>query len=131
MANHIFPIIVSGQSSIALKIMRIAELGILIDRALQVPGRESMPRKRKSDPLPVRNTKSVRNLLDLVPTSSSTGDGGNNSGEDLEKLIEVIHEKFRKRTKEQKDQAERKVREMVQHATTTLERHVLDYEGQV
>lgn len=130
MANHESPIIVSSQSTLIM-IMRNAKLGNLIDRALQIPGRENMPRKRKSDPLPVRSTKSVRDLLDLVPTSSSTGDGGNNSGEDLEKLIEVIHEKFKKRTKEQKDQAERKVRETVQHATAMLERYVLHYEDQM
>ncbi len=53
-----------------------------------------MARKRKSDPIPLRKSKDLTPLLRLPQSDTDTNssvDNSNNSGEELEKLISVIH----------------------------------------
>lgn len=67
----------------------------------------------------------------LSPASTSGASTDGTNGEDLEGMISAIHEKFKRRTREQRDRAEMYVKNTISNAMQTIEQYVMHYEEQM
>jgi hypothetical protein len=76
-----------------------------------------MARKRKSDP--------------VVPLRIFSNSDETANGEDIDGLIGVIHEQFKKKTKEQKQKTEQLINEAVSNAMQSVKVNMLRYEEQM